>query len=164
MSLIETIKEKLLEARKTKNERAKSVLSVVLGDIQSQQGRSGQKGEITDQQAEKIVQKLIKSNQETMEAMTKDVGSQNYSGFVIPPHKTSSYIILTEENEILQALLPKACTKEEIKSYLISIYDKIIESKSDGQAIGVAMKFLATLEGSKDGKIVTEIVKEIRNG
>ena len=153
MSLVEIIKMQLLEARKAKNEIAKNILSVALGDIQTQAGRAGQKGEITEQQAEKIIQKLIKSNQETLLAMVK----AESAGATLPVEK------LQKENEILKTLLPKACSREEIKNHLIIVADKLKEAKSDGQATGLAMKELASLEGSKDGKIVAEVVKEIRS-
>lgn len=142
MSLIEKIKEQLLEARKAKNELAKNVLSVALGDIQTQQGKAAQNGAMTEQQCERIVQKMINSNQETMDAMTKK---------------------LRMENEILAALLPKTLSRLEMKNYLFSwAMEQIKAAKSDGQATGVAMKALASLEGSKDGKLVAEIVKELR--
>ena len=156
MSLVDKIKKKLLEARKAKNEFAKNVLSVVLGDIQVQEGRAVQKGEITEGQAEKIVQKLIKSNQETMTAI-REVLSKGFDA-----EKASQFGKLETENEILAKLLPKACTREEIKDFLLFVLDKVKEPRSDGQATGIAMKLLAALEGSKDGKLVAEIVKELR--
>ena len=149
MKLVQKIEEKLLEARKSKNELAKNILSVALGDIQTQEARAGQK-EMVDQQAEKIVQKIIKSNNETMEAAAK-------SGLQEVLKK------LGTENEILIALLPKDCNREELAVFLNGHRVDIKAAKSDGQATGVAMKLLSSLEGSKDGKVVADIVKEMRS-
>lgn len=149
MSIVEKLKARLLEARKAKDELAKGILSVALGDIQTQSSRAGQKGEMTEQQAEKIVQKLIKSNQETIK-------SANLLATTI--------LVSQLENEItiLTALMPKALSKEEMLIYLSPFVTAIKEAKSDGQATGLAMKQLASIEGTKDGKIVAEIVKELR--
>ena len=100
MGLVETIKEKLLAARKNRDELAKNVLSVVLGDIQIQQGRFAQKGAVTEEQAEKIVEKLIKSNEETMHCFPND----------------TSIVKLETENAILTALLPIKATEDEIRA------------------------------------------------
>ena len=162
----------MLEARKSKNELAKNVLSVALGDIQVQEGRAAQKGEVTDGQAEKIIQKLIKSNQETMDAWNSRKGQVvTIGGYVELGSDGARYAALKLENEILTKLLPKTCTKEEIKDFLVNVgtfwpvrfIDKLKEAKSNGQATGLAMKELASLEGSKDGKVVAEIVKELRS-
>lgn len=145
--LIQKIKDQLLDARKSRNELVKNVLSVVLGDIQSQESRPGQK-ELTDQQIEKIIQKLIKANMETMEASIK-LGSDCEK--------------LNSENKILKDLLPRACTREEIVAFLNDHKEIIKSASSDGQATGVTIKLLFAIEGSKDGKLVAEIVKEIRS-
>ena len=42
--IVQTLKTQLLEARKAKNELAKGVLSVVLGDIQTLEGSKSQSG------------------------------------------------------------------------------------------------------------------------
>lgn len=143
MSLVEKLQAKLLEARKSHDDVAKNVLSVALGDIQTQGAR--QKGDLTDQQGEKVVQKLIKSNQETMAVADE-----------------TRRAILQREVDILTALLPQACSREQITAHLSTVVADLKAAKSDGQATGVAMKALASLPGSKDGKLVAEIVKELR--
>ena len=161
MGLVETIKVQLLEARKAKNELAKGVLSVVLGDIQTLEGSKSQKGDVTEGQAEKIVQKMINSNEETMSEIRKMLAKEPRPLF--DPEVAAKFGKLESENEILAKLLPKACSREEMKNHLIPLVEQLKAAKSDGQATGVAMKLLAGLEGSKDGKIVGEIVKELRN-
>jgi uncharacterized protein YqeY len=87
----------------------------------------------------------------------------NVGGMVELGDQGVRYAVLQAENEILAALLPKTCSKEEIKAHLVQCDFKTKAlSMKDGPAVGLAMKELLSLEGSKDGKVVTEIVKELR--
>lgn len=150
MSLITQIEEEFLLARKSKDSLAKNILSVVIGEIQNQQSRTGQRGEVTDAQVVKIMQKLIKANEETIQAAA--------GGFTLPEHIN----FLVAENALLQRLLPKECTREEILAYLVTFAEGIQSASGDGPATGIAMKALAGLPGAKDGKLVAAVVKEMR--
>ena len=161
MTLVETIKTKLLEARIAQGKKVlgadidRNLWTVVLGEIQTLEGSKAQNGPVTDGQILKIVQKMIASNEETISAYKKQAETPLMSNLGTEK--------LRRENEILARLLPKACSREEMKDHLLTIVDQLKAAKSDGQATGVAMKALAGLEGSKDGKIVGEIVKELRS-
>jgi len=141
MSLTETIKEKLLQARKDRDAATAAVLSVALSEIQLQQGRSAQNGPVTDAQAVKIIQKIISGNEETMAAMTKK---------------------LRAENTLLSCLLPQTCSRAAIQLHLVTFAEGIQSAANDGIATGIAMKALASCPGLKDGKLVAEIVREMR--
>lgn len=97
------------------------------------------------------IRKLIQSNNETAKA-----------------HATRGDLVevakLHEENEILEAYLPKVLTAEQIKEALMPIYKNIqmTSTRSEGQAIGVAMKHLRPLNlGLLDGAIVSQVVRDI---
>jgi uncharacterized protein YqeY len=154
MGLVDTIKEQLLQARKDRDEIAKNVLSCVLGEIQSQQARAGQRDEITDAQAAKIVQKVIEANNVTIAA--KRSMAETPEMFELTSQK------LRLENVVLARLLPHNCTREEIAAMLGHVIDKLRSASGDGPAIGIAMKALAQFPGLKDGKLVAEVVKELR--
>lgn len=70
MALLQTIKQQVIEAMKAKDTIAKDVLRVAQGDIELAQTRTGK--DLSDDEAQKIVRKLIKSNQETLEASPDD--------------------------------------------------------------------------------------------
>ena len=146
--------EALLAARKSKDTIAKNVLSYVVGEIQSQQARPGQRGPVTDAQAAHIIQKVLEANNVTIAA--KKSMAETPLMFQLSSEN------LRRENEILSRLLPHNCTREEIATMLEPVADKLQFATSDCPAIGIAMKALATFPGLKDGKLVAEIVKELR--
>ena len=121
---VDDMKKKITEAMKAKDTVAKDVLRTALGEMQTASNRSGQ--DLSDEEAHKIVKKLIKSNDETLKVTTD------------PTNKAR----LEQENVILSELLPKAWTEEQIAQVLASVEDAIKNAKADGPAMGLAMKEL----------------------
>ena len=145
MPLLQEIKQQVLEAMKAKDTLAKDVLRVVQGDIELAETRSGKA--LSDDEAQKIVRKLIKSNQETLA--------------VNPDAQTAEK--LNKEIAILEALLPRTLSVDEIIAALDSVKDGIQAAGNDGQATGVAMKHLKPQGLAVDGKDVSEAVRQIRS-
>jgi len=145
MALLQTIKQQVLEAMKAKDTVAKDVLRVAQGDIELAQTRSGK--DLTDDEAQKIVRKLIKSNQETLAANPGEPAVEK----------------LIKEIAILEALLPRTLGVEEILVALQPVQDDIKAAGNDGQATGVAMKHLKPQGLAVEGKDVSEAVKQIRS-
>ena len=141
MSLLDTIQAQFLEARKAKDELTKNVLSVILGEVQVQQGRSAQNGAVTDTQIEKIIEKVIASNQETIDVMTKK---------------------LRTENALLTALLPVPCTEKDIRDVLAPLAGNIRAANNEGQAKGIAFKAIKASGLKADSDLVTKIAMEYR--
>jgi uncharacterized protein YqeY len=141
--LADDIKAKMLAAMKAKRTVEKEVLRVALGEIQTIAARGT---EITDDESAKVVQKLVKSNRETLAAATD------------PTQRAE----LEEEIVVLEALLPKALGAEEIVKLLAPVADAIKAAGSDGQATGVAMKTLKASGAPVDGRKVAEAVKLMR--
>jgi len=144
MALLQTIKQKVVEAMKAKDVVAKDVLRVAQGDIELAQTRTGK--DLTDDEAQKIVRKLIKSNQETLAAKPASAEVEK----------------LNKEIAILEALLPRPLGVEEIIVALQPVADDIKAAGNDGQATGVAMKHLKPQGLAVEGKDVSAAVKQIR--
>ncbi len=144
MPLLQEIKQQVLEAMKAKDTLAKDVLRVVQGDIELAETRSGKA--LSDDEAQKIVRKLIKSNHETL-AVNPDAGAAEK---------------LNKEIAILEALLPRTLSVDEIVAALGPVNDDIRAAGNDGQATGVAMKHLRPQGLAVDGKDVSEAVRQIR--
>jgi uncharacterized protein YqeY len=142
--LAEEIKRRVLEAMKARDTVAKEVLRVALGEIQTNEARSG--AAASDEEAAQVVRKLVKSNEETL-AVSDD-----------PEQKRT----LEREIEILKSLLPKTLGSDEIVALLAPVADAIRAAKNDGQATGVAMKHLKSTGASVSGKDVSDAVKKIR--
>lgn len=154
MSVKDQINNRLLLAMKNGNVAEKSILRVIKGEWTNVENsyewrKTTGHSPITDDRIYKIIQKLLEGNNETMK--------------LLPP-EDPRFKNLQEENEIMKSLLPTQLTKEEVENHLASLLDQIKSAKSEGQAIGVAMKHFKTENLSVDGKIVGEAVKEIRNG
>ena len=143
--LVDDIKARTVAALKAKRDVEKEVLRVALGEIQTAAARSNKA--LSDDEAAAIVRKLIKSNRETLELARDDEERR----------------VLSEEIQVLESLLPKTLTEDEIVDALGAARDAIRGAANDGQATGVAMKHLKAQGASVDGKTVAAAVKKIRS-
>lgn len=132
MTLKEKINADFMTAFKSKNVVAKSILSVVKGEIQTVEKNIGVDS-LSDAEVIKILTKTVKSLKETI-SMTGDEKSKM-------------------ELEIVEVYLPTQMSKEEVTQ-------KVTELVNSGVTqIGMIMKEFATLPADK--KMVSEVVKEI---
>lgn len=142
--LIETIKERIKVAMYAKNEIEKNVLRVILGEAQ-------QKNVSKDEEIHKIIKKVMEGNTETLNVL---------------PEGDSRKDALSRENAILGEMLPKTWSLMEIEAFFLNSdlpeYEQIQEAKSEGQAMGVAMKALKKAGAPVDAKDVTAFVKKAR--
>lgn len=115
------------------------MLKVVLGEIETQEGRSGK--QLPDPDIHKIVRKTLQGIDEMLTYKPGDCG-------------------LSREKLTLTNLLPSQLDKMDILIELSFVVDDIKSAKSDGQAIGIAMKHLKGK--AVDGKDVANVVNGIR--
>ncbi len=141
--LVDEIKKRIHAAMKAGNTLEKEVLRVALGEIQTEEAR-GTKAD--DALAAKIVKKLIKSNRETLEAASDAEQRATLEG----------------EIAILQELLPRSLSVDEIVAALAPVADAIRAAGNDGQGTGVAMKHLKVSGAEVDGKDVAQAVRTLR--
>jgi uncharacterized protein YqeY len=141
--IVEELKKRLTQAMKDRDEVAKDVLRVALGEIQTIEHRKN--ATMSDEEAVAVVRKLVKSNEETL-AMSEGERAAT----------------LRRENEILASLLPKTMDVDAIVAALESQREAIRAAKSDGQATGIAMKHLKSTGAAFEGSVATEAVKKIR--
>lgn len=132
MTLKEKINKDYMEAFKSKNAIAKSLLSVIKGDIQTVE-KNINSDSLSDEDVMKILLKTSKSLKETI-SLSNDSNSKL-------------------ELEILESYLPKQMSREDILS-------KINELISSGISnIGGIMKEFSSLPADK--KLVSEVAKEV---
>jgi hypothetical protein len=121
-----------MTAFKSKNMVAKSILSVVKGEIQNVEKNIGSDN-LSDAEVTKILTKTVKSLKETI-SLTNDEKSKS-------------------ELAILEIYLPKQMSKEEVTA-------KVSELVNSGiTQIGAIMKEFSTLPADK--KMVSEVIKEV---
>jgi len=143
--LTDQIRERVKQAMRSGDTVEKSVLRVALGEIQTEESRSGKT--LDDDAVVALLRKLVKSNQDTLAAGPQPERQQ----------------ILERENEILQSLLPQTLSAESIQAALEPVRDAVLAAKGDGQATGVAMKHLKSVGASVTGKDVAEAVRSMRS-
>lgn len=132
MNLKEQINKDFIEAMKAKNTIAKSILSVVKGEIQTVEKNVGSNN-LSDIEVIKILTKTVKSLKETI-SMANDEKSKL-------------------ELSVIEVYLPKQMSKEEVTL-------KVSELVNSGVTqIGAIMKEFSSLPADK--KMVSEVIKEI---
>ena len=142
--LLDEIKARMFKAMKEGRVVEKEILRVAVGEITTQAARESGSG--SDEEAQGIVRKLIKSNEESL-SFTEDDGRK---------------AALQLEIQTLLALLPKALDVEEIIAHLAAVRDGILAAGNVGQATGVAMKHLKAQGAIVNGKDVTLAVTRVR--
>lgn len=132
MTLKERINADFMTAFKAKNMVAKSILSVVKGEIQTVEKNTGSDN-LSDVEVTKILTKTVKSLKETI-SLANDEKSKL-------------------ELAIVEVYLPKQMSKEEVTA-------KVTELVNSGiTQIGAIMKEFSTLPADK--KMVSETIKEV---
>ena len=146
--LVDQIKARMFQAIKAGEHLEKEILRVAVGEITTEAARPGRQG--SDEEAQAILRKLVKSNEETLASTTEEAKRNT----------------LLKENEILAGFLPKSMTFDEILAALSSetVTAQIKAAASDGQATGVAMKQLKSIRAIVNGKDVGAAIKELRKG
>jgi uncharacterized protein YqeY len=141
--LVDELKKRIALAMKDRDQVAKDILRVALGEIQTQEHRAN--APMSDDDAIAVVRKLIKSNDETIAASSGERA-----------------MTLARENEILASFLPRRMTVDELAAALAPVREAIRAAKTDGQATGVAMKHLKAAGASFEGSDAAEAVKRVR--
>jgi uncharacterized protein YqeY len=144
--LADEIKKLTTQAMKNRDDVAKNILRLALGEMQTAEAREGRA--VREDEAFAIVRKLVKSNEETLAAAGE--GEQA--------------TILRKEIAILSGLLPATMSVAQIVEALAPVSDGLKAAKNDGQATGLAMKHLKTTGATFDGTDVSVAVKQIRGG
>lgn len=142
--LLDEIKARMFKAMKAGDVLEKEILRVAVGEITTDAARPGRKG--NDEEAQAILRKLIKSNDESLESVSD-------------PEQRAK---LDRENAVLRALLPRALGEDELVEVLGAVADAVRAAGNDGQATGLAMKHLKASGIVADGKLVGAAVKRLR--
>jgi uncharacterized protein YqeY len=142
--LLDEIKTRMFKAMKEGRIVEKEILRVAVGEITTQAARASSTG--GDEEAQAIVRKLIKSNEESLRVC----------------EDTARREALELENKTLSELLPQTLSVEDIVAQLEPVKDAIRAAGNDGQATGVAMKALKASGALVTGKDVSAAVRQIR--
>lgn len=147
MSLEQKIMAELKTAMLAKDEKALRSLRAVKAAILLAKTSEGSKGELTEDDEMKILQKLVKQRKDSLEIFKQ----QNREDLA----KTEE-----EEISVIEKFLPKQLSADEITAEIKTIITETgAASPADmGKVMGAATKKLA---GKADGKTISAIVKEL---
>lgn len=144
MALVDQIKARMFQAMKAGSIVEKEILRVAMGEITTDAARAGRKGD--DDEAQAILKKLVKSNEESLEASQDETQKAT----------------LRAEIEVLNGFLPKTLGLPEIVAALAPVAEAVKTAGNDGQATGVAMKHLKSMGAVVNGKDVSAAVRQLR--
>ena len=146
MTLQSKVMEDMKSAMKAKDKVSLRGLRAIKSAILLAQ-TDGTGAEIDTEKEIQIVQKLIKQRQDSL----KIYNEQNRSDLAQ---------VEEEEIAVLQKYLPEQLSEDELKAAIQAIIDKSGASsmKDMGKVMGMASKELA---GKADGKVISEIVKQL---
>jgi uncharacterized protein YqeY len=148
MTLKEAVRHKFEDAKKAGQREVKDLLSVVLGDIDTAEARSGK--DLADPEVEKMLRDLVKHNGETIEHLRHAKPDD------------ARIAVLEREVALLKTLLPQTLDAAAIVQALAPVRAEVLAAKNDGMATGVAMKHLKSQGLKVLGQDVTAAVLTIR--
>ena len=140
--LVNTIKEKIRETYFNNNITERSILKLLLGDIQLLEANKNK--EVKDEEVHQIIRKFIKSNNEMLEYGSERIDRDT----------------LLFENSILENFLPKTLDKLSIIGYINDNPSlvELIQQKRD-KSIGTVMKYFKENNLFVQGKDLKEVIE-----
>jgi uncharacterized protein YqeY len=145
--LLDEIKARMTRALRERDDVVRNILGLAVGEIQTGEARANRP--LNDEESNAVVRKLLKSNEETLS---------------LTPADDPRAVVLRREIEVLASLLPKSMSLAQVVEALAPVGDAIRAAKSDGQAMGVAMKHLKAAGAVVGAPDVQQAVKQVRGG
>ena len=150
MSLETKVMEVMKEAMKAKDDKTLRSVRAIKAAIILAKTSEGAKGDITEDDEIKLLQKMVKQRRDSLEIFN----TQNRPELAAKEQ---------EEIDVISKFLPEQLEGDALKAALVKILaDAGAAGPADmGKAMGAANKQLA---GKADGKSISTFVKEILNG
>lgn len=152
MPLEDTLKSKIKQAMKDRDETARDVLRVVLGQIQLEAASAT----TNEEQKFAVVRKLIKSNQLTLGSMAEKPEATWSHEWKESAEK------LRREVSLLESLLPRAWSEQEVVDFIRNKGIDVSSAKTDGQAMGLVMKELKAAGAPVESATVKTTIESLR--
>ena len=143
--LMDQLKDRIKSAMKAGNTLERDVLKVALGDLQLQATRQG--SDLSDEDVQKGLRKVIKGNREMIAAVTDPAVLER----------------MNQEIQVLETLLPTSLDQAQIRVALDALAEPIRAAGNAGQATGIAMKHLKSQGLAVEGRDVQAVVEQIRD-
>lgn len=155
--LLETIKQRLVQAMKAGDGPAKAACRMLLSKAQTS-------NQTTDDQVISSAKSLIKQSQEEIETRMGRVKLDDgtVKEVAVTGDQTAAIADLRGQIAVLESFLPTFLTSEQIKALLTTPENQqqINAAKNAGAATGTAMKILKA-HGAVEGQTVKDVVSSI---
>lgn len=144
MTILNNIREKSIEARKSKDSVASSLLVTLLSEV-AMIGKNANR-ETTDAEAVAVIKKFINNNKETL-------------GLVLEIDEVRGNA-LAREIAILETFLPTQLSADDLETVIKTIIYEV--KATTPKEMGVVMKTLKERhEGTYDSKVASDLVKKL---
>lgn len=150
MSLLSDIKAKRIEYMKARDGASATTLATVLGDAE-RVGKDDGNRESTDAEVQKVLQKFVGINKETIAAINRLAAKD-------PALAAKEIEQLLTENALIEQFLPKAKTGEDLENAII----EVMQEPDSGTLSEIMRNLKAKAERESfiyDGKEAAQIVK-----
>lgn len=147
MSLTQTIDQDIKQAMLAKQEARLRGLRAIKAALLLARTEKGAAEILTEDAEIKVLQKLVKQRKESADIYKAQ-------------HREDLYQIEIEEQEVIEAYLPKQLDRAEIEAQIKQLIEGLgaTSVKDMGKVMGAANKQLA---GKADGKTISEVVKQL---
>ena len=140
--LIDEVKQRMFKAMKAGDTVEKEILRTAIGEVT----RVGD--EATDEKVMAALRKLVKSNQETLAAISAGDNERR--------------TVLEREITVLEGFLPKTLSPDQIRALLEPVAAQIRAAAAAGPAMGIAMKHLKTQNAVTEARDVQAAIAALR--
>ena len=143
MSIIDEIRQAMVEAMKAKDKDRKDTLSMLLAALKNK--AIDKRADLTEEEETQVVLKEIKQTKESLE--------------LTPVDRTDLIEDYKKRLAVLEEFAPKMMDADEIKAIVASVLaDLAIEAPTAKDKGRIMKELMPKVKGKADGKIVNEIV------
>ncbi len=133
----------MYEALKMRNKIKKDTISAIITTAKNSAINAGVRDNIPEEMVDNAIKKELKTINEQLETCPQDRIAQ------IEEFK--------QKKSIVEELMPKQLSEDEIKAILNEKFSEVIATKNKGQIMKVVMP---ELKGKADGKLINQIISD----
>lgn len=168
MPVKELLKNRVKDAMRNKNAIERDLLRMVIATVDNLEMSQGKS--LTDDQIYKAMTGIVADNNKTLHGFTDKEGKfnpgidqriVNAAGEDLVACQTQQ-AKLNQENSILESMIPKTLTIDEVRAALAPLAESIKAEANVGKASGIAFGFFKKNGQLVDSNEVKDVVAEIR--
>ena len=138
---LETLQKEMMTALKEKDKLRKETIAAIINTAKMQAIANCDKDNVSEELVDAAIRKEHKTVNEQLETC--------------PADRTDKKEEYTKRKEIIESLMPKQLTENEIKSILDDKFSEVLATKNKGEIMKNIMPFF---KGKADGKLVNGII------